>query len=315
MSESRLPEFPSREPAAGPHRVRATFPSSIRIDGREIRLSVKRLDVAEYSAFARGRQRIAEPESERRTLVRRLPDEFERVAPGADDVQAQEAQARELAALEQQASDLLAHTPGLESQAIADTLLQVLRFAAGVLKRVTPEDRYRVSDELVRERRIAEMTPAEAAAYREVVAEEERYLAEFVIDVISRYVAPAPRQFEIEEDDGSITEVVTGAQLVRIFASRPRVLRGLLDTVWYENTLTDALKNVWRSGSGSTPSSSTRAQEAGGPTPEPPVADAVSEASAPIAAATESSVDSTASRSADVVMGPLAWSGSTATSS
>lgn len=263
-------------------------PTSIVIDGRDIDIRIKRLNVNEFSDLSRKRQRMSELESDRVALLRKLPDEFERHVPTEAEAEDFERRREELAAIEAETSAALAAMDASDSP-LGRGFVALLAYAAGMLRHIKPEAAYRVPDEEIRRRRLSEMSPEQASRHRALTDEEDQFAASFIADTIAAYVTVLPKQIAIlDEDTHERTPVTTGAQLVQIYGGRVEIIRRLFNEVWQQNTLSPEIKNALRPRSGSTSSSLKPAREVGGLTPDGAAAPAASVASASSDAATGS---------------------------
>jgi hypothetical protein len=263
-------------------RVKHRYPVDLMIDGQRIYFSVKRLSVDERAQFFLFRQRAANPESERRLLLRKLPDEFERAVPTEAEKESGLKQLEELDLMKDTAERMIGELSEKEpsKKPLGGILIALIGFATTLLHKLSPEERYRVDDDEIKRRRFSEMTPAEAAALRELEEQEELETARNFSQVIRDYVDCRPNQIIIEEIDGSETNVQNGAEILRVFGGRVEIIRSLVSEAWRQNVLSEALKNAWRPDSASIDSSSSEGPASHGQTPGTPATSAASEASA-----------------------------------
>lgn len=173
---------------------------------------------------------------------------------------------------------LLARTPDRDEQ--AKTTVN------GVEQYVLPAD-------VIRARRLAEMSDAERAELLRHEDEEEQFSIEFLAGVIRDYVSIEDGQLYEDVEGGEQRPIISGEDVLRVYGGRSDVLRGLLWAVFAENTLDAAAKKASRSLFDSARSSDARPSAAPGPTPAPTAADAGTAASA----ATEDARDPAASPS------------------
>lgn len=104
-----------------------------------------------------------------------------------------------------------------------------------------------IPDAEIRRRRLAEMSPAEREAFDVLDAREDVENDAFIEKAIAQYVTVEAGQ--IEETNmatGDVTAVTTGADLVRIFSSRPSVLVDLVTVIRIENMLPESQKQLLR---------------------------------------------------------------------
>lgn len=121
-----------------------------------------------------------------------------------------------------------------------------------------------VSDEEIRDRRIAEMSVEDQSEYHDRVREEMDFALKFLKDTLTRYVAVEPGQ--IIEEGPPVVDVTTGAQMLRLYGGRQEILGQLLTAVRTQNTWDEDSKKKWRSLFDSAHSSDARRSAAPGET-------------------------------------------------
>lgn len=116
--------------------------------------------------------------------------------------------------------------------------------------------RFVVGDLIVRERRLAEMTPDQRAAFDALERKEEDFILTFCTKAIADHVwLPPGVNVELEEDDGTTgAPVKRGEGLAKVFAGNLTMLMRITRAVHEENTLSAETKKFLRSLSGSTAS-------------------------------------------------------------
>lgn len=262
-----------------PIRIRSYHPTTVEIDGQTLQVRIGRFSVGNLSEYSRLETAMSESREDRLLLVRRTPEELERITPTEADTDEHGA--------------LLARAEGLEARATTDGkdafLLEVFSFVRSVVERLKPTERYRIPDDEIRRRRNQDLTPEQRVELAQYRQEEQDAYEAFLTFCIRDFVTIAPGQFEFEdEDSGDVTPITTGAQVLQFFGGRADLLRQLLHAVRRENLSTAEEKKAWRSRSASTRSSVARGPEADGPTPDGAATPAGTEDSAPSAAATAS---------------------------
>lgn len=113
-----------------------------------------------------------------------------------------------------------------------------------------------VNDAIVRERRLAEMTPEARAKFDALERAEEDYVLTFCTKAISDHVwLPPGVNVVLEDDDANAGEPVKrGEKLAAVFAGNLSMLLRITKAVHEENTLSTETKKILRSLSGSTAS-------------------------------------------------------------
>lgn len=144
-----------------------------------------------------------------------------------------------------------------------------------------PDGKFLLSDDLIRARRLMEMSDDEREDFDRREDEEEAFSVQFLTRSITDYIAVEPEQLYEDGQDGKPRSITTGADMLRLFGGRSDVLAQLLRAIDVENTWSTAGKNALRSLSASARSSDAPQPVAVGPKPEPTAADAGTAASAP----------------------------------
>lgn len=147
-------------------------------------------------------------------------------------------------------------------------------------------DRYIVSDEEVKRRRLADLSAEAQAAYAEQEKADLQVEHAFLVETVRNHVRVAKGvRLVIETDDGEPVTVSGGDDLVKAFGGSVWRLREIVRSVWVANMLTPQEKKLSPSLSDLNPSSSTPVQAVPGPTPAVTAAPAASEDSVSIEAA------------------------------
>lgn len=241
--------------------IRPFYPTTFTAEGREIRIRVKRFDLDDMARFDR-LEAALEPQSDRLLLVRKAPDELERVVP--TEVAADE-RAKLLGVIDDLARRF---DPPTLDDARAAAALDAIALLRGLVLRVLPGEYYRLPDDEIRRRREQELSADERReldrlhqVYREAATELARVS-------LTDYVSVEPGQLVLVDDQEARVPVTTGAQLLSCFGGRLDVMRQLVAAVRRENQLSEDEKKAWRSRFGSTRSSATRDREVSGPRPD-----------------------------------------------
>jgi len=74
----------------------------------------------------------------------------------------------------------------------------------------------------------------------------ETEFAAWLVDVISRYVTVPPGQIVVENEDGTETEIRTGAELIARFGGRVDLVPALIGYIWSEQRVPAAQKDRFR---------------------------------------------------------------------
>ena len=268
-------------------RISPFHKTAVDLDGRQLRIRIARFSVDDLAEYSKLEAAMSQRREDRVLLVRRTPEELERIVPTETQVD--------------EHAELLDTAKALEAKAIdakQDAFItEVFGFLRSVVARLTPVERYRMPDDEIRRRRDQDLTPAQRAEL-EVYRNEEQAAADaFMQFVIGKFVTLEPGQVEVEnvneQGEGLDTwrSVTSGTDLLTLYGGRLDLLRQLMQAVRRENLMTEEEKNVWRSRSGSTRSSGERGPATGGPTPDAVVTPAASGPSAPSEVATASIAD------------------------
>lgn len=261
-----------------PIRIRPFHTTEVDLEGRPLKVRIARFTVGHLSEYSRLEAAMTAQREDRLLLVRRTPEELERITP--TDTQADEH--RELL---ERVSALEAKADG-ERDAFVTETFALLR---SVVTRLTPVERYRIPDDEIRRRRDQDLTPEQRVELEQYRKEEADAAEAFMRYVIGEFVSIAPGQLEFEDaDTGAVTPITSGADVLAYFGGQVSFLRQLMQAVRRENLSTEEEKKAWRSRSASTRSSAVRDLGADGPRPDATAEPAASEASAASAAATAS---------------------------
>lgn len=262
--------------------IRSWEPDSITIEpGVTLDILVKRLGNEEYHRFDRLFWRGVTSEADRLVLVRHPGDEQERTAGSALS--------------EARLADLQAKVAQLPPTTVPDARGAYGAARALLLSLVNdlePTDKFKVSDEEVRRRRLVALTEAERASYDAMRLKDMQAYAEFLDEALSQFVRVVPGQIDFEDvDAGQTIDVTTGADFVRCFGARGDVLQQVVILIRQINQLSDAQKKELRSHSDSSGSSKESGLSLTGLSSEPTAAPAESSASATTEAAIETAGD------------------------
>lgn len=132
---------------------------------------------------------------------------------------------------------------------------------------------YVISEDEIKARRLAEMSPEQRAEYRRQDEAEETFANEFLMDTLRRYVRVETGQGlmmtdDFEDENAEPREVRTGLDLANLFGGREDVTRDLLRAVHLENSLNTVSKKVLRPLFGFAPSSGERETDQVGQKPD-----------------------------------------------
>lgn len=156
------------------------------------------------------------------------------------------------------------------------------------LRRGQPVETFLVDDDEVRRRRLQEMTPTDRATFLEQADADAAFEYDFLVTLITAHVSVAPGQcVKFEDDKSQMTDVRTGADLVRVFGGQRGQLVRFGTAIWAENNLGADQKKAWRSLFASPSSSSGPAKVLPGPKPADPARPVESADSAATAAVTD----------------------------
>ncbi len=252
-------------------------PATITIGGNEIALLIKRQSVQEFAAFDRLFYRAMNNEADCLILVRRPGEEMarqERVVLSADRVAAYQAS--------------ITLIEGSDLASMPDVVAQLLALVHQILGEVQPNEAWAIDDEEIKRRRRLEMTEQERANYERVQKADREAFEAAVLQGVTDFVRVVPGQITLRDvDTGVVSDVTTGAQLLRCIGSDGGVLFRLLLLIRTANTLGDQEKNASGSRSTSSSSSSARDPKATG---EPPQ---IAASAAPLVSVTTGAVTQT----------------------
>lgn len=262
-------------------RISPYYKTTVDLDGRDLRIRIARFSVDDLAEYSKLEAAMSQRREDRVLLVRRTPEELERIVPTETQID--------------EHAELLETAKALEAKAIdakQDAFItEVFGFLRSVVARLTPVERYRIPDDEIRRRRDQDLTPAQRAELETYRNEEQAAADAFMQFVIGKFVTVEEGQIEVEDPDDTWRPLTAGADLLRFYGGRLDLLRQLMQAVRRENLMTEEEKNVWRSRSGSTRSSGERGPVTGGPTPDAVVTPAVSGPSALSEVATASIED------------------------
>ena len=259
--------------------VRNYYPATVQIDGADIKIRVHRLSATEFRAWAKAFDAVNDPPSERALTVR---------DPAREDEQAKQLVPRAWTEAETAAAEAIAQ---LEPFVIDMRIAAAMPALKALIPAEPGDEEFVMPDAEVRKRRLAEMTPEQRAAWDVLDAADEQRAADFIIDTISRYVTVEAGEIEQEGEDGTVTALTSGADVVRFFGGHASALRSLVGCVREENTLSTALKNALRSARDSRRSSDAADLDPVGAKPDAPVPPVESGDSAATADVTASIAD------------------------
>jgi hypothetical protein len=143
-----------------------------------------------------------------------------------------------------------------------------------------------VSDEEVAQRRLAEMSAADRAAYDQAVKEDQDFEAKFCAEAIAAHIwLPPGVTINVQHEDGTEVTASDGAGLVSAFCGNYAMLVRLVRAIYEENVLSPEKKRQSRRPFGSTPTLPTPAAAVAvdGATPAAIAAPVKPEVSAPSA--------------------------------
>ena len=264
--------------------IQTYYPTTVALDGAEIDLRITRLAARDAFAFLKDFERAADPPSERSLIVRVKDDELEKRPVPRPRTAKEQAAADALVTL-RECLKTSTHTFPLGDD-VAHGRDQILLALLSEIEAALPEEaegdeQFVLSDQVVRARRLDEMTPEQRAAWDVLDKADEQFATDFIVDTITNYVTAEPGQIEVDGQD-----ITSGADLVRLFGAHAGALKAMVRAVRDENVLPSALKNAWRSARDSRRSSTTSDLDLSGQTPAATATAAAPEASAPPAAAT-----------------------------
>lgn len=245
--------------------VRNYYPTTVPIDGAEIRIRVSRMSASDFMAWAKRFDAVNDPPSERTLTVR---------DPAREDEQATRLVPRAWTDAETAAAEAIAT---IEADTPSPRTLEALPALQALIPSEPGDEVFVMPDAAVRTRRLAEMTPEQRTAWDAIDAADERRAAEFVVDTITRYIEVEPGEIDKEGAD-LVAPLTSGADLVRYFGGHAAALRELVAIVRVEHTLSTALKNDLRSARASRRSSAAADLEGAG-IPGPTAAPVAPEAS------------------------------------
>ncbi len=252
-------------------------PATITIGGHEIALLIKRQSVQEFAAFDRLFFRAMNNEADRLILVRRPGEEMarqERVVLSADRVAAYQAS--------------ITLIEGSDLASMPDVVAQLLALVRQILGEVQPNEAWAIDDEEIKRRRRLEMTEQERANYERVQKADQEAFEAAVLQGVTDFIRVVPGQITLQDEDtGAVSDVTTGAQLLRCIGSESGVLFRLLLLIRTANTLGDQEKNASGSRSTSNSSSSARDPKATGELPQ------IAASAAPLVSVTTGAVTQT----------------------
>lgn len=233
-----------------------TYPTTLLIDGRDIRLQIKRLDLGEWTTFDRDFGRVGRAVQRDRYRLERNR------RPVIDPVTQQPKQRPVLRAVvvDGRSTDQMEPTGELET--VLETDLEVLA---------------RLDDEETDEQREVREKRNRA---------EDDFLADLTRRSITAYVACEPNQ--LYSADGPVTN---GADLLKLYGARESIVTALFTEIYLQNALSEEKKKELASQRASSRGSSTSSPTANGVAPAPTAGDASPKDSANSGPATVSTED------------------------
>lgn len=82
---------------------------------------------------------------------------------------------------------------------------------------------------------------------RRAIAEIDKVdLMKWVVQVFADYISVPAGQLEVEQEDGSVLEITTGAQLLAEYGGRPDIFPILIAYVFGEQSLNETKKEIYR---------------------------------------------------------------------